>query len=107
MHISCLPTAPLHLKSLGKVAVTRVGSGTGPIGSFTVTPTLGSFWARAAQPPTPTPIPTHTPKAILMTERIVSLPGNYVAERIGRNRDKPQRAPPCCSPSQMQRRRRF
>jgi len=48
-----LPTVPVHLMSLGKVSVTRLGSGAGPMGSLTVTPTLGSVWAMAAKPAAP------------------------------------------------------
>src|SRR4051812_16045388 len=92
MHISCLPTVPLHLKSLGKVAVTRVGSGTGPIGSLTVTPTLGSVCAMAAKPATPAPAAIIAVKAYLMAERILLSPWIY-GEMIGRNCDAPQFTP--------------
>src|SRR3954463_13975841 len=76
-HICCLPTSPVHLMSLGKVAVTRVGSGIGPGGSLTVTPTFGSFCAKAANPPAPIPAETTAHKANLMADRMFFSPWNY------------------------------
>src|SRR5258708_20826268 len=61
--------------SLGRVMPTLVGSGAGPIGSLTVVPTLGSFWARAAKPAAPRPAPTTTPSAILIMECMFFSPG--------------------------------
>src|SRR3954451_18038070 len=88
--------------SLGKVAVTRLGSGTGPIGSLTVTPTFGSFCARAAKPPAPIPADTTAHKANLMAERMSFSPWNY-GEMIGRNCDQPQRAGRECARSKRAR----
>src|ERR1043165_5736956 len=91
MQVSCLPTAPVHLKSLGNVEVTRVGSGTGPIGSLMVVPILGSVCAMAAKPAAPTPAATAAPKINLATECMSSSPLVLSGRMIGGNRDSSQR----------------